>query len=81
MKAALPESLAAADRVHCYADHLGWDVGEALKPLGDKARIYDDLGGLVEALAREAVIGDHILIMSNGGFGGIHDKLIARLSA
>ncbi|HEY3326103.1 MAG TPA: UDP-N-acetylmuramate:L-alanyl-gamma-D-glutamyl-meso-diaminopimelate ligase [Novimethylophilus sp.] len=79
MKAALPGSLAEADRVFCYAGNLGWDAGEALAPLGTKAAAHDDLGTLVETIATEARPGDHILVMSNGGFGGIHDKLLARL--
>ena len=79
MKDALPGSLAAADRVFCYAANLGWDVAGALAPLGAKAVVHDDLDALVEAIAREARAGDHVLVMSNGGFGGIHDKLLARL--
>ena len=81
MKDALPGSLAAADRVHCYAANLGWDAKAALAPLGDKAVVHDDLDALVEAIATEARAGDHVLVMSNGGFGGIHGKLLARLAA
>ncbi|MDR2220972.1 MAG: UDP-N-acetylmuramate:L-alanyl-gamma-D-glutamyl-meso-diaminopimelate ligase [Methylobacillus sp.] len=80
MKAALPGSLADADRVYCYTANLGWDAAAALKPLGDKAETHDDLDRLMETIAREAHSGDHILIMSNGGFGGIHQKLLGRLS-
>jgi UDP-N-acetylmuramate: L-alanyl-gamma-D-glutamyl-meso-diaminopimelate ligase len=81
MKEALPASLAAADRVYCYSGGLGWDPAEALAPLGGKASVHDDLARLVDALAAEARAGDHVLIMSNGGFGGIHGKLLARLEA
>jgi UDP-N-acetylmuramate: L-alanyl-gamma-D-glutamyl-meso-diaminopimelate ligase len=81
MKAALPESLAAADRVFCYAANLGWDAGAALAPLGGKAAVHDDLDALVAAIAAEAKPGDHVLVMSNGGFGGIHAKLLARLES
>jgi UDP-N-acetylmuramate: L-alanyl-gamma-D-glutamyl-meso-diaminopimelate ligase len=81
MKDALPGSLAVAERVFCYAANLGWDVGGALAPLGGRAMVATDLGVLVEAIAAEARPGDHILVMSNGGFGGIHDKLLARLAA
>jgi len=80
MKDALPGSLAAADRVFCYAANLGWDVGAALAPLGAKASVHDDLDALVAAIVAEARSGDHVLVMSNGGFGGIHDKLLARLA-
>jgi UDP-N-acetylmuramate: L-alanyl-gamma-D-glutamyl-meso-diaminopimelate ligase len=79
MKAQLPGSLADADRVFCYAGGLGWDTAAALQPLGAKAQTYEDLGQLVEAIALEAKAGDHVLVMSNGGFGGIHGKLLERL--
>ena len=81
MKAQLPASLAAADRVFCYAANLGWDAAGALAPLGARAEVHADLGSLIDAIAREARSGDHIVVMSNGGFGGIHDKLLARLAA
>ena len=79
MKAALPGSLRAADRVFCYAGNLGWDAAAALAPLGVNAQVHDDLATLVDAVVTEARAGDHLLVMSNGGFGGIHDKLLARL--
>ena len=80
MKAQLPASLRGADAVFCYAGGVDWDVAGALAPLGAKAAVHRDLDALVEAIARAAKSGDHVLIMSNGGFGGIHDKLLARLS-
>lgn len=80
MKEALPGSLAAADRVFCYAANLGWDVAGALAPLGAKASVFDDLSALIAAIAAEATPGDHVLVMSNGGFGGIHEKLLAQLA-
>ena len=79
MNDALPGSLAAADRVFCYAANLGWDAGAALSPLGARAAVHDDLDALVAAIAAEAKPGDQVLVMSNGGFGGIHAKLLARL--
>jgi UDP-N-acetylmuramate: L-alanyl-gamma-D-glutamyl-meso-diaminopimelate ligase len=81
MKAALPGSLAQADRVFCYAGNLGWDPAEALAPLAGRAHVHDDLDALVAAVAREARHGDHVLVMSNGGFGGVHAKLLAALGA
>jgi UDP-N-acetylmuramate: L-alanyl-gamma-D-glutamyl-meso-diaminopimelate ligase len=81
MKDKLPASLAGADRVFCYAANLGWDVAGALAPLGGKAQVFGELPALVEAIAREARPGDHVVVMSNGGFGGIHEKLLARLAA
>ncbi|GHU28543.1 UDP-N-acetylmuramate--L-alanyl-gamma-D-glutamyl-meso-2,6-diaminoheptandioate ligase [Betaproteobacteria bacterium] len=79
MKARLPDSLADADRVYCYAANLGWDAAEALSPLGEKATVANGIDSLVDGIAREARAGDHILVMSNGGFGGIHGKLLAAL--
>ena len=81
MKAQLPASLAAAQRVYCYAANLGWDPAEALAPLGDKASVVHNLDALVARIAGEARAGDHVVVMSNGGFGGIHDKLLARLAS
>ncbi|MDP2057781.1 MAG: UDP-N-acetylmuramate:L-alanyl-gamma-D-glutamyl-meso-diaminopimelate ligase, partial [Thiobacillus sp.] len=79
MKAALPSSLADADQVYCYGATLGWDAAEALAPLGDKARVFDNLDRLVSQLVEDARPGDHVLMMSNGGFGGIHAKLLDAL--
>ncbi|MBS0335760.1 MAG: UDP-N-acetylmuramate:L-alanyl-gamma-D-glutamyl-meso-diaminopimelate ligase [Proteobacteria bacterium] len=81
MKAALPASVAAADKVFVYGANLGWDPAEVFASLGSKAVCSTDLGALVEAIAREARAGDQVLVMSNGGFGGIHEKLLARLAA
>jgi UDP-N-acetylmuramate: L-alanyl-gamma-D-glutamyl-meso-diaminopimelate ligase len=80
MKDALPGSLKDADLVFCYAGNLGWDARGALAPMGDKAVVKDDLNDLIEAIAAAAKSGDQILVMSNGGFGGIHDKLLQRLA-
>jgi len=80
MKDALPGSLKDADLVFCYAGNLGWDARGALAPLGDKAVVKDDLNELIEAIAAAAKPGDQILVMSNGGFGGIHEKLLKRLT-
>jgi UDP-N-acetylmuramate: L-alanyl-gamma-D-glutamyl-meso-diaminopimelate ligase len=79
MKAALPGSLADAEMVFCYAANLGWDAAGALATMGDRARTFDHLDALVAAIAAEARDGDQVLVMSNGGFGGIHGKLLAAL--
>ncbi|WP_324779578.1 UDP-N-acetylmuramate:L-alanyl-gamma-D-glutamyl-meso-diaminopimelate ligase [Thiobacillus sedimenti] len=79
MKSQLPDSLAGADLVYCYGANLGWDAQEALAPLGDKARVYDNLDKLVAQLVEDGRPGDHVLMMSNGGFGGIHAKLLDAL--
>jgi UDP-N-acetylmuramate: L-alanyl-gamma-D-glutamyl-meso-diaminopimelate ligase len=80
MKAALPGSLAQADRVFCFAANLGWDAAEALAPLGERAHVHADLGALVADVAAQARAGDHVLVMSNGGFGGVHAKLLDALA-
>ena len=90
MKAQLPGSLEAADKVFAYGagagkESLGWDLMEVLSPLNakgqGKAQAFDDLETLVKAVAQEAKPGDHILVMSNGGFGGVHQKLLKAISA
>jgi UDP-N-acetylmuramate: L-alanyl-gamma-D-glutamyl-meso-diaminopimelate ligase len=80
MKDALPGSLKDADLVFCYGANLGWDASKALAPLGTKAVVKDDLDELVEAVKNAARPGDHVLVMSNGGFGGIHEKLLKRMA-
>lgn len=81
MKDALPDSLARADRVYVYSAGLGWDAEAVFAALGSKARCLTTLAELVAQVALEARPGDHVLVMSNGGFGGFHDKLLARLGA
>ncbi len=76
MKQALPGSLADADFVYCYSGGLGWDAAAALTPLGSKAAVHDDLARMVAAITSAAKPGDHVLVMSNGGFGGVHQKLL-----
>jgi UDP-N-acetylmuramate: L-alanyl-gamma-D-glutamyl-meso-diaminopimelate ligase len=80
MKQALPASLVDADLVFCYGANLGWDASEALAPMGSKAKVFDNMEALVAAIASEAKSGDQILVMSNGGFGGIHQKLLTQLA-
>ena len=80
MKAALPASLKDADAVFCYSGNLGWDAEGALAPLGSKATVKNNLDALITAITTTAKPGDQILVMSNGGFGGIHEKLLERLS-
>jgi UDP-N-acetylmuramate: L-alanyl-gamma-D-glutamyl-meso-diaminopimelate ligase len=79
MKAALAASLEGADRVFCYAGGVGWDVAEALAPLGERATVLTDLAEVVDSIAAESRAGDRVVVMSNGGFGGIHTRLLDRL--
>ncbi|WP_332813712.1 UDP-N-acetylmuramate:L-alanyl-gamma-D-glutamyl-meso-diaminopimelate ligase [Ramlibacter sp.] len=80
MKAQLPWSLEQADLAICHGGGLDWDPREALAPMGERALV----GGTVDAVVALAVAaarpGDHILCMSNGGFGGIHARLLAALA-
>jgi UDP-N-acetylmuramate: L-alanyl-gamma-D-glutamyl-meso-diaminopimelate ligase len=80
MKQALPKSLAAADRVFCYSGGLTWDAAAALAPLGDKASVHEKLDELVSGIAAMSRSGDHVVVMSNGGFGGVHAKLLEALA-
>jgi UDP-N-acetylmuramate: L-alanyl-gamma-D-glutamyl-meso-diaminopimelate ligase len=80
MKDALPASLRDADLVFCYGANLGWDAAAALSPMGSKARVMTDLQELIAAITNASKPGDHILVMSNGGFGGIHEKLLLKLA-
>ena len=85
MKDALPGSLADADLVYGYGapagkDALGWSLADALAPLGARALAFDDINTLVAAVARDARPGDFVLAMSNGGFGGVHQKLLDALA-
>jgi UDP-N-acetylmuramate: L-alanyl-gamma-D-glutamyl-meso-diaminopimelate ligase len=76
MKNALPASLKEADLVFCYGADLGWDAAEALSTIKDKAFVYEDLNIMVAAIAKVAKPGDYVLVMSNGGFGGVHQKIL-----
>jgi UDP-N-acetylmuramate: L-alanyl-gamma-D-glutamyl-meso-diaminopimelate ligase len=80
MKAQLPWSLEQADLSFCHAGGLGWDAREVLSPMGPKAGVADDIAQLVDQVVQAARPGDHILCMSNGGFGDIHAKLLSALA-
>ena len=87
MKAQLPASLDKADLIFAYGaksgkESLGWDLAAVLSPLNQqsaRAQAHDDLNVLVKAITKEAKPGDHILVMSNGGFGGVHQKILQAL--
>ncbi len=85
MQAQLAGSLATADLVYCHAPRsgphaLGWDPAAALQPLGTRARVVDDIDAMVAAVCAQAQPGDHVIAMSNGSFGGIHERLLAALA-
>jgi UDP-N-acetylmuramate: L-alanyl-gamma-D-glutamyl-meso-diaminopimelate ligase len=75
MKAQLPWSLEEADLAFCHSGGLGWDAAQALAPMGARAQVADTVDGVVAQVVAAARAGDHVLCMSNGGFGGIHAKL------
>jgi len=80
MQERLARSLAGADLVYCYARDLGWDPAQSLAALGTRAAVHREIDALVDDLVRTLRSGDQVLVMSNGAFGGIHDKLLARLA-
>lgn len=81
MKAQLPWALEEADLAFCHQAGLSWDAREALLPMGAQAVVAADVDALVAAIVKAAKPGDHLLCMSNGGFGGIHAKLLDALKA
>jgi len=81
-RTALADSLRGADRVFVYqSPEVRWDVGEALQPVGALAEVHEDLDRLTAALVSEARPGDRLVLMSNGAFGGLHERLLAALAA
>ena len=80
MTAQLPVCLAQADLSFCHAGGLDWDSRKVLAPLGHRAQVADDLDALMDQVLAAVKPGDHLLCMSNGGFGGIHARLLQRLS-
>jgi UDP-N-acetylmuramate: L-alanyl-gamma-D-glutamyl-meso-diaminopimelate ligase len=80
MKALLPWSLEDADLAFCHSGGLGWDASQAMAPMGDKAVVADTIDALVAKVVKAARPGDQVLCMSNGGFGGIHGKLLDALA-
>jgi UDP-N-acetylmuramate: L-alanyl-gamma-D-glutamyl-meso-diaminopimelate ligase len=79
MTAQLPWSLEQADLAFCHAGGLDWDAAVALAPMGTRAQVAGNIDELVAQVKTAARPGDHLLCMSNGGFGGIHAKLLAML--
>jgi UDP-N-acetylmuramate: L-alanyl-gamma-D-glutamyl-meso-diaminopimelate ligase len=80
MKAQLPWSLEEADLSFCHSGGLDWDAAQALAPLGKLAAVCDSIDQLVSRVAATAQPGDHVLCMSNGGFGGVHQLLLDALA-
>jgi UDP-N-acetylmuramate: L-alanyl-gamma-D-glutamyl-meso-diaminopimelate ligase len=81
MTAQLPWSLEQADLAFCHAGGLDWDARAALGPMGARAQVADDIASVLAQVKAAVQPGDHLLCMSNGGFGDIHSKLLAALAA
>ena len=81
MKSQLPWSLEAADLAFCHSGGLDWDAAEALAPMAARARVAANIDTLVQQVVAATRPGDHIVCMSNGGFGGIHSRLLGALAA
>jgi UDP-N-acetylmuramate: L-alanyl-gamma-D-glutamyl-meso-diaminopimelate ligase len=79
MKAQLPWSLEEADLAFCHSGGLGWDAASALAPMGERAQVADNIDDVIAQVMAQVQPGDHLLCMSNGGFGGIHAKLLQAL--
>jgi UDP-N-acetylmuramate: L-alanyl-gamma-D-glutamyl-meso-diaminopimelate ligase len=81
MKSQLPWSLEQADLAFCHGAGLGWDAREPLAAMGARARVAGSVEELLQQVLGEVRPGDHVLCMSNGGFGGFHGRLLAALAA
>jgi len=78
----LAPALAPADLIWFFnPPGLGWDLADAVAALGKRAHFAADVDALAQDLAAQCRAGDHVLIMSNGGFGGLHEKLLTLLRA
>ncbi|WP_258953814.1 UDP-N-acetylmuramate:L-alanyl-gamma-D-glutamyl-meso-diaminopimelate ligase [Yersinia similis] len=76
----LAPSLGRADEVFLFQpQHIPWQVVEVAEACIQPAYWSADIDQLVDMIVKTAQSGDHILVMSNGGFGGIHDKLLSAL--
>ncbi|MDR1968120.1 MAG: UDP-N-acetylmuramate:L-alanyl-gamma-D-glutamyl-meso-diaminopimelate ligase, partial [Burkholderiaceae bacterium] len=79
MKSQLPWALEHADLSFCHAGGLDWNAAEALAPLGARAQVAAGIDEIVQQVSAAARAGDHVLCMSNGGFGGVHQRLLEAL--
>jgi UDP-N-acetylmuramate: L-alanyl-gamma-D-glutamyl-meso-diaminopimelate ligase len=79
MKSQLPWSLEQADLSFCHSGGLDWDAHTVLAEMGNKAQVAANIDELVKQVMAQVQTGDHLLCMSNGGFGGVHDRLLNAL--
>ncbi|ELM6622136.1 UDP-N-acetylmuramate:L-alanyl-gamma-D-glutamyl-meso-diaminopimelate ligase [Vibrio fluvialis] len=81
-KETLAASLAAADSVYLFQPtNIPWSVQDVAQQCSQPAHVGDNMADFVAQICQEAKPGDQILVMSNGGFDGIHGKLLAALKA
>ncbi len=84
-KAALPDSVQDADDIIWFQPKgLNWDIESVVDECtaqGHKSVLFDDIDAIIAHLVDQAEPGDAIVLMSNGGFGGIHQKLAQALKA
>lgn len=77
---ALSDATADADLAFWLrAPDMNWDLAAAAGVGNGRARVFDDVGDIVSAVIQQARAGDCIVVMSNGGFQGIHERLIKAL--
>lgn len=81
MKSQLPWSLEQADLSFCHSGGLDWDANAALASMGSKAQVASSIDDLVQHVMAHVQPGDQLLCMSNGGFGGVHERLLNALKA
>ena len=77
----LPSSLDIADLVYCYTKGLDWNAPELFRTMDNKVSLFNDIPMMTRAIVSSALPGDFILIMSNGGFQNIHQKVLDLLGS
>jgi len=80
MKAQLPWSLEQADLSFCHSGGLDWDASAALSAMGTQAQVAHTIELLLQQVLTQARPGDHVVCMSNGGFGDVHARLLKELA-
>ena len=81
MNAHLAQSVENADRVYCYSGGVDWNVDEVFAPIANRLTNSSRVDCLIDAIVRDSQPGDSVLVMSNGGFEGIHKRLLAALQS
>ncbi len=77
----LAQSLQSADKAIIFEPpDLKWNLPSTLSSLGERVEIFDSVQAIVDAVGKQALRGDHVVVMSNGGFENIHQRLLERLS-